>query len=280
MFKKKEDVRNNLKSYSRFMPSLVKTVEDLRPFGFLNQDSYTKRFNNNQKFVEIKTVQESELETFKQNPWVYTIGKNNFRGVWDFDDSRSKIGFFGCSFTFGEGIKAEDTFVDIVSKNFNLNAFNFGVAGSGVERVARLFSAATSVIDFEYAVVTLPGWHRQLHIETDGSMINLIPHWAPKGYEKLTDLLTQVDEEYYVVRAATSINWIYDIAKYKGIKLIFSSWDHPQNEFCKLAFPENTINPFPNLDDKCARDKMHPGPKSQAAHAAQIIEAFNDRAWI
>lgn len=280
MFKKKEDIRNNLKSYTKFMPSLTKTVEDLKPFGFLNQNSYNEKFNNNQEYITLDTVQDTELTEFKKNPWTYTIGKNNFRGTWNLNDSRSKIGFFGCSFTFGEGIKQEDTFVDIVSKNFNLNPFNFGVAGSGVERVAWTFSAATSVIDFNYAIITLPGWHRQLHIEKDGSMINLIPQWPPKGYEKLTDLLTNVDEEYYVVRAATSINWMYDIAKHQGIKLIFSSWDHPQNEFCKLAFPENTINPFPNIDDKCARDNMHPGPKSQAAHAEQIIKAFNDRAWV
>lgn len=280
MFKKKKDIRDNLKSYSKHMPSLVKTVEDLKPFGFLNETGYEKRFADNQEFIEIETVQDAEVKNFEQDPWVYTIGKNNFRGIWDFDDSRSRIGFFGCSFTFGEGIKAEDTFVNTVSNELNLNPFNFGIAGCGVERVARLFSSATSVIDFDYAVVTLPGWHRQLHLETDGSMVNLIPHWAPKGYQKLTDLLTEVDEEYYVIRAATSINWIYDIAKYKGIKLIFSSWDHPQNDFCKLAFPENTINPFPNVDDKCARDGMHPGPKSQQAHAEQIVKEFHDRAWV
>ena len=96
----------------------------------------------------------------------------------------------------------------------------------------------------------------------------------------MSNLLTSLDEDYYIVRAATSINWIYDIAKYKGIKLILSSWDQPQNEFCQEAFPNNTIDPFPNIDDKCARDKMHPGPKSQAAHAEQIIKAFHDRAWV
>ena len=277
---KKDKLRDNLKSYTKFMPSLVETIEDLRSYGFLNLNKYDEKFNNGQDYITINTVQDSELEMFDQDPWNYTIGKHNFRGTYNLNDTRKNVGFFGCSFTFGEGIKHEDTFVDIVSKRFDLNPFNFGIAGSGVERVARLFSAATSVIDFDYAVVTLPGWHRQLHIEPDGTMINLIPHWPHSGYEKLTDLLTKVDEEYYVVRAATAINWMYDIAKYKGIKLIFSSWDHPQNEFCRLAFPNNTINPFPNIDDKCARDKMHPGPKSQQAHADQIIKAFNDKAWV
>ena len=56
--------------------------------------------------------------------------------------------------------------------------------------------------------------------------------------------------------------------------------DHPLNELCQLIYPDSTIDPFPNIDDKCARDKMHPGPKSQAAHAEQIIKAFHDRAWV
>lgn len=277
---KKDPVRNNLSAYAKFMPSLIKTVEDLKPFGFLKNDSYNIRFNKNQEFVEIKTVQDTEIDSYDNDPWNYVIGKHNFRGCWDFNDSKKRIGFFGCSFTFGEGIKYEDTFINIVSEQLKLNPFNFGAAGAGVERVARLFSAVSSVIDLDYAVVTLPGWHRQLHIDPDGTMISLIPHWPHKGYENLTDLLTNVSEEYYVVRASTSINWIYDIAKHKGIKLILSSWDHPQNEFCKLAFPNTTIGPFPNIDDKCARDKMHPGPKSQAAHAEQIIKAFHDRAWV
>jgi phospholipase/lecithinase/hemolysin len=62
--------------------------------------------------------------------------------------------------------------------------------------------------------------------------------------------------------------------------VLFSSWDHTTNATCKILLPDNTLNPFPNIDDKCARDKMHPGPKSQQAHAEQIIKAINDRAWI
>jgi hypothetical protein len=272
--------KEDLKPYAKLIPSRVKTLEDLIPYGFFKEQTYNKRFADCPEYVTIDTVQDSELESFEKDPWTYTIGKYNFRNTLDLNSTKSNIGFFGCSFTFGEGIKNEDTFVDIVSNELDLNPFNFGVAGAGVERTARLFSAATSVIDFDYAVVTLPGWHRQLHVDSYGTMINLIPHYPHSGFEKMCDMLTTLNEDYYIVRAATAINWIYDIARYKGIKLILSSWDHPQNEFCQLAFPENTINPFPNIDDKCARDQMHPGPKSQKAHAAQIIEAFNDRAWV
>lgn len=272
--------RTELKTYADIMPSRVSSFEDLIPYGFFDNKDYIKNFNTNKEYVEINTVQDSEVEGFKKDPWTYKIGKYNFRNTWDLQSSKKRIGFFGCSFTFGEGIKNEDTFVSIVSNNLNLNSFNFGSAGSGVERVARLFSAATSLIEFDYAVVTLPSWYRQLHVDKFGTMINLIPNWPHDGFKEMNKILTSLEDDYYVVRGSTSINWIYDIAKNKNIKLILSSWDHPQNEFCQLAFPDVTINPFPNIDDKCARDKMHPGPKSQQAHAEQIIKAFDDRAWV
>jgi hypothetical protein len=111
-------------------------------------------------------------------------------------------------------------------------------------------------------------------------MINIIPGYPHSGYEKICKMLTDIEEEFYVVRATSSINWIHDVAINKGIKILFSSWDHPLNYFCKRILPENTLEPFPNIDDKKARDNMHPGVKSQRAHADQIIKAINDRAWI
>jgi hypothetical protein len=44
-------------------------------------------------------------------------------------------------------------------------------------------------------------------------------------------------------------------------------------------YPDITINPFPNIDDKQARDKLHPGPLSHKAHAEQIIKKINDKTW-
>jgi len=255
-----------LSNWATLTPAKVKTLEDLRPFGALRLDLFEEYLNteNRQPPYRIKLMQIGEERVWDKDPWYYMINKYNFRDEWNFEDSRKRIGFFGCSFTAGEGIESSKLHVNIVANHFGLNVFNFGSGGSSIERVARTFSAVNSLIDLDYAVVTLPAWHRQLHTGNLGDMINLIPSYPHSGYEKLCKTITSLDEDYYATRAASNINWIYDIAKHKGMKILFSSWDHPTNAFCKQMLPENTINPFPNIDDKKARDRMHPGIKSQS----------------
>ena len=269
-----------LSKFARLAPSKIKTLEDLRPFGALRPELFAEYQETGLGPYKIKIMQDREEKFWKKNPWHYTINEYNFRDLWNFDSDKKRIGFFGCSFTAGEGIESSKMFTNIVADRLNFNPFNFGSGGAGIERVARTFSAVNSIIDLDYAVITLPAWHRQLHTGELGDMINLIPSYPHAGFEKMCRVLTNLEEDYYATRAASNINWIYDIAKHKGIKILFSSWDHTTNAFCKELMSDNTINPFPNVDDKAARDKMHPGPKSQQAHADQIIKAFNDKAWI
>ena len=269
-----------LKHYAKFAPSKVTCLEDLRPFGALRPELFEEQSSRSSGPYQVKIIQDKEEKYWKKDPWHYTINQFNFRDLWNFDDTRKRIGFFGCSFTAGEGIESANLHTNIVANHFNLNPFNFGSGGAGIERVARTFSAVNSLIDLDYAVVTLPAWYRQLHTGELGDMINLIPSYPHLGFERLCKILTSLNEDYYATRALSNINWIYDVANHKGIKILFSSWDHTTNAFCKELMPDNTINPFPNIDDKCARDKMHPGIKSQRAHAEQIIKGFNDRAWI
>jgi len=268
-------------------PANVKEVEDLRVFGIETAQArnYYKLKSKlpffKQTAYETLAVNQAEEDILDPNTdWKYYINKYGFRNEWDLTSKKEKIGFFGCSFTFGEGIHNDDTFASIVSKALDMNPINVGVGGSGLERTARTFAAATKVIDFDYAVVTLPAWFRQMHVTKHGKIINIIPSYPHEDFEKLNELFSSVDEDFFVNQAISYVNWIGDIAKANNINLILSSWDHPLNELCQLIYPNNTIDPFPNIDDKCARDKMHPGPKSQAAHAEQIIKAFHDRAWI
>jgi len=269
-----------LSRFAKLAPCKVSALEDLRPFGALRPELFEEKLSMAPGPYQIKIMQGGEEKFWNKDPWYYIINEYNFRGVWDFTDKRKRIGFFGCSFTMGEGIQDSNQYTNIVAENFDLNVFNFGSGGSGIERVSRTFSAVNSIVSLDYAVVTLPAWHRQLHTGEMGDMINLIPSYPHLGFEKLCKLLTSLDEDYYATRAITNINWILDVAKFKGIKVLFSSWDHTTNATCKILLPDNTLNPFPNIDDKCARDRMHPGIKSQQAHAEQIIKAINDRTWI
>lgn len=270
----------NFFPFLKTSPANIKTVSDLRVFGkthrvFKQSIPFVK-----QGFELLACNQAEEKILDPEKDWKYSINEYNFRNSWNLESEKRNIGFFGCSFTFGEGIHNDDMFVNIVAKELDMNPINLGMGGSGLERVARTFAAAAKVINFDYAVLTLPAWIRQMHITPQGDIINIIPAWPHKDYEKLNDLFTNVDDDFFINQSITFINWMYDVAKANNIKILLCSWDHPLNELCKLMFPDNTIKPFPNIDDKCARDKMHPGPKSQRAHAEQIIKAFNDRAWV
>ena len=276
--KKKEPIRGlTLSEYEKYAvtsASKVTTLDDLAKFGI-----NAKWDCADADYILRPSINGAEEKIVKPGDWQYRINKYNFREPWNFNSVNPKIGFFGCSFTFGEGIEYKDTFVNLVSEKFNLNAFNFGIGGSSLQRVARTFSAVTKVINLEYAVFTLPHWHRQMYLDSDGKIINLIPYWPHERFEDLSNQLTDLEEDYYVVQAVSFVSWICDLAESRGIKIILSSWDHPLNDLCKVMYPQLTVEPFPNIDDKCARDKMHPGVKSQQAHAEQLIKAINDRAW-
>ena len=266
--------------YLKTSPANIKTVSDLRVFGKAHQVS-KQRLPFVKQVYELLACNQAEEELLNpKTDWKYYINEYNFRNEWNLNSKKETIGFFGCSFTFGEGIHNDDMFVSIVSEALDMNPINVGVGGAGLERTARTFASAANVIKFDYAVLTLPAWTRQMHVTKEGKLINIIPYYPHNDFEKLNEIYSSFDEDFFVNQAISYVNWIGDIATANNIKLILCSWDHPLNELCKFIFPKDTIKPFPNIDDKCARDKMHPGPKSQAAHAEQIIKAFHDRAWV
>jgi hypothetical protein len=271
-----------LSEYEKFVttaPSRITNLDELFKLGMFPRDRWNAHKVDSDHAI-FPWIGKNEDKRIQPGDWTYHINKYNFRDPWNLASTKPKVGFFGCSFTFGEGIKSEETFVQLAAKECNLEPFNFGVGGSSVHRIARTFSAVTNLIDLDYAVFTLPHWHRQLYIDKDGKAINLIPGWPHEDYKKLNDKLTELDEEYYVVQAASFVTWIYDVAKLRNIKLILSAWDHPLNDLCRVMYPNNSILPFPNIDDKRARDKLHPGPLSHNSHAQQIIRKINDKTWV
>ena len=258
---------HNLEKYLKTSTSKIISLEDISVFGINNYLLISKNDINHIPFIN-----NEEKKYIKECDWQYKINRYNFREYWDFESEKKKIGFFGCSFTFGEGIPYEKTFVNIVSNKLKLNPFNFGVGGSSLQRIARTFSAVVKIIKLDYAVFTLPNWKRQMYTNDEGKIINLIPNFPTNIYSNLTEQISQIDEEYFVVQTVSFINWIMDIAENNKIKIIFSSWHPGVNNLCQILYPELTISPFEVIDEKEARDRMHPGEKSQLAHANQIIK--------
>lgn len=268
-----------LKKYTDTASCRTNTLDDLFNLGPFSRGHWNM-YRVDDDHAIFPYIGDAEMNIVKPGDWTYYINRYNFRDPWLLDSPKLKVGFFGCSFTFGTGIKSEDTFVQIAANECNLQPFNFGIVGSSIHRSAKIFSTVTNLINLDYAVFTLPPWHRQLHIDQTGHTINLLPVEHPNvNYRNLNKKLMEIDEEYHVVQAISFITWIYDVAKLKNIKLILSSWNPCVNSLCQLMYPENTIDQFPIIDANCAREQRHPGPKSQAAHAAHIIQKINDKPW-
>jgi hypothetical protein len=267
-----------LKKYTNTASCRTNTLDDLFNLGsFTRGHWHMNRVDDDHAIF--RWIDNTESTVVKPGDWTYYINRYNFRDPWLLDSPKLKVGFFGCSFTFGMGIKSEDTFVQIAANECNLQPFNFGIGGSSIHRSAKIFSTVTNLINLDYAVFTLPPWHRQLHIDQTGHTINMIPGLSHVNYRNLNKKLVEIDEEYHMVQAISFITWIYDIAKLKNIKLILSSWDSCVNSLCQVMYPQNTIDKFPTIDAKASRDQSHPGPTSQAAHATQIIQKINNNTW-
>ena len=260
--------------YTKYTPERVESIEDIANFGKFTRKRLTKLLDGKDFHIH-PFANGAEEKIVKPGDWGYYINKFNFRDEFNLETKKPKIGFFGCSFTFGEGIESKDTFAQLSAEELNFSAFNFGIGGSSIHKIARTFSAVTKFIDLDYAVVTLPHWHRQLYLNEDGEMINLIPGYPHNGYEKVTRQITELDDTYLMLLATTMISWINDVAEKNSVKVLFGSWDHALCDICRTMLPEQTLKPFPNIDNATARDKMHPGILSHEAYTKMIVEAVN-----
>ena len=210
----------------------------------------------------------------------YKLNNCNLRGDnWDLESTKPKIGFFGCSFTFGEMVEVEHIFPTLVADSIGYNGFNFGVSGSSIQRVGRSFSAANKLFDFEYAVVTLPDWHRINYLNNDSNGvaykdISVYASGLPSYILNDLKLYQSLGESAPVQRMIDTVDWIIDIAKNKSIKIIFSSWSDPVSRALKQLYPEYTVERFPIVDT--VADNDHPAEQSHQKYADIIVRRINE----
>jgi hypothetical protein len=267
----------------------IKKLEDIRVYGhhhiphFLNMlndstDGYETPFSNH---AERALAQNGELE----EDWQYFINYYNFRGKWNLNtNKKTKIACFGDSFTFGDGLREEVLYVEQLRYLIdNTELYNVGKGGASFERVVRIFAAFVKFVDIDIAVFTFPHIHREFFIDDSALPVDLIPNADTKNaHWKYMLPFFELHENYQKTKLSFGLNYILDIADILGIKVLFTSWDVPTYDLLKICDPEHTANKiFPNdLDNKKARDKMHPGKNSHLRHAKNIRKELYDRTWI
>jgi hypothetical protein len=259
------------------------------PIGYVyRNDISTQDFNGISGEVEVQYTNNFEKLLFDNNKipadnmWKYSINEYNFRDTWDLSKTDSKkIGCFGDSFTFGDGLPSHELHVNYLSSILNMRTFNVGMGGSSAERVARTFSIFSKFVQIDVAVFTFPSIYREFFIDPSGRIRNLIPNNSGND-EKYMKEFFGLHENYQLVKLSLNINYILDIAEERKIKVLFTSWDPPTYDILKTVAPSNCMSEiFPNtLDQRSARDLQHPGKKSQYKHAENIAKELYDRTWI
>ena len=123
---KKRPFQKELKNYSylyKWYPS--DTYEDFRINSQSNNKILLKRYGWLDEDMNITEID------YKINDYGFRC--KNF-------SSEEGIAFFGCSLTFGTGLREEDTWPSIVAKHFDTECWNLAMPGKGLDYVA-MFSA-------------------------------------------------------------------------------------------------------------------------------------------
>jgi hypothetical protein len=112
--------------------------------------------DDHEKINSLKTI-ESGLSAYTDISAVnYKSNSLGFRGDWNLDNNNDvKIGFFGCSFTYGIGIAEQDLFSTIITDNLSLKlgksckAYNCGVPGGSAGKATRYYAMLSKLINFD-----------------------------------------------------------------------------------------------------------------------------------
>lgn len=185
------------------------------------------------------------------------------------------ICYFGCSYTFGEQVAANDVWTNIVDQTLNLSSNNFAVPGIGPDEMLLIFSTVLNFVKMKRAVFVLSSCSRQtIPIENNTSVgyINAFPEFEKLynsnhvNYQTLKTWFS-LPNSYYIDRTMNSINIIKQLAKYNNINLYWSSWI---GSLHSMLPDKKTSHKF--INDQMAKDRAHPGPQAHANFAQEIIK--------
>lgn len=258
-------------------PCNVKTIEELRHY---TAGVHPPRSSSPYRTKFQSTHEESEsAKNIKNDPakwdWEYYINEYGFRDPWRLETNTKKIGFFGCSVTFGVGVDSKCTFSNLVEQAYGstfVESINFGIGGSSIQRMAKLVSSAIKVINFDAIVLTLPTTDRFLVLDNENRFADMVPrftrHTVENKYEAFYKNFTQADRDMY---ATDYIHWMLAELKNLNIKVLWSSWDSPTYRHLQEIIKPEYLLPYMAFIDR-GRDNGHPGNLTVARYAENIVD--------
>lgn len=230
----------------------------------LNHFVYTHSFKNKLIGTEYNTTHFHESEYgVEQDPWKYIINKHGYRGNnWSFN--KESIAFFGCSFTFGIGVKKSIT--ESVQEKTGVECINLGSPGASSIVIIKTFISFIKLHPIKYAVITLPAIGRIYHPSYDKttsswSYSSIVPGYLTPHNEKIyKTAYTFFTEDVSAAYLYDYIQMAKTVATLSNTKIIWSSWDLETLNFLKSIIDNQEPLPIGDLSVDIARDNMHPGP--------------------
>lgn len=196
----------------------------------------------------------------------YFINQYGFRGKWQ--TGKKRIAVFGDSCTFGVGVDEQDTYVHLLQKYFPESiVYNFGMVGSSIDNIAKLYSVAERLVGFDRALFFLPDFSRfcwpKYEREWQHSNMILGPGLDETNPDHMAYIRNYWDE-LEVHRTINYLNWISDIARINDSQISVWSWSKATQDIIKQVLPEEEVANIESTDVEIdhARDHQHPGPKS------------------
>lgn len=214
----------------------------------------------------------------------YTINDFGFRGSYPSTTEKNIMAFFGDSCTFGEGLPENKVFPYVLNSYYQKPLLNLGMPGVGTHRIAMIFAAAVRVWNIDIAIITLPNYARFNYVSSSNLMYSILPPHptAPEEVEVIRkDLAKNFSDQYFMSAAKDALTWIITTAKEKNIKLILGSWDAQMQPIIKnsTGYDSASFELFP-LNEKPARDKVHPGVVANESYAKKLKEFVDNEKYV
>ena len=255
------------------LKNIQSSKSNLEDIGYLN--SWIKNISlwKNYENIEWNDPYFNNKELyFDKDPWHYYINKYCYRGDnWTF---KKVPAFFGCSFTFGIGVKTP--FPMLIQNRYDNDTIipNIGIPGGSAIAIIKSFVAFANIHPMSHAFISLPQidrFHYSARCDDTWVFDQIVPNALDKKSPTVTSqkrILSMWMGDMSRAFTTDYIDWAESVAESKGIKIFWSSWDDETHKFIKPLVANNFE--WPPNDDKKGRDGMHPSPLVHE-NVAQII---------
>ena len=244
--------------------------EDLKKLS----DSELWRLDNLPTNLKYCCSWEEKNTVTKDNTFDYYINEYAFRDQVKNLEHTKKIGFFGCSVTFGLGLDSNNIFPTLVEQHLgkNFESINLGVTGASVVRIARILSKSLKLFNFSTVIITLPPYERFSITSPDGSLVDIHP--SGNSYTAAhTAFYRGFNNNTRHALFCDNISWMIAEIENAGVTALWSSWDDATYDVLTKKIDNDNLLPMFNRHTRVmARDGLHPGPEAHLQFSDVIVK--------